>query len=208
MSKALQVYDRIEEKVVDIPEDEVESVQNTRRIYFGIQKHVFEASTVGTVANISVRSFITGLLRYGKWQVEDGLKQNPKHGEFPERIWESVADKINDVVEDITNSEDDRAAIAKFKKPYKQLSDAEKETLEEDLDDRFTMDAVAFTLICRALDLWTPKFWRLDEVAAKIEEAFQDEAEKQKADPSRIVPLDLKAEKEKAKAEKRVPVGN
>jgi len=208
MSKALQVYDKLEEKVVDIPEDEVESVQNTRRIYFGIQKHVFEASTVGTVANISVRSFITGLLRYGKWQVEDGLKQNPEHGEFPEKIWESVADKINDIVEDITNSEDDKAAIAKFKKPYKQLSDAEKETLEEDLDDRFTMDAVAFTLICRALDLWTPKFWRLNAVAAKIEEAFQDEAEKQKADPSRIVPLDLEAEKEKAKAEKRVPVGN
>ena len=88
MSKALQVYDKLEEKVVDIPEDEVESVQNTRRIYFGIQQKVFEASTVGTVANISVRSFITGLLRYGKWQVEHGLKQNPKHGEFPERIWE------------------------------------------------------------------------------------------------------------------------
>ena len=79
MSKALQVYDKIEEKVVDIPEDEVESVQNTRRIYFGIQQKVFEASTVGTVANISVRSFITGLLRYGKWQVEKGLKQNPEH---------------------------------------------------------------------------------------------------------------------------------
>ena len=63
MSKALQVYD--DGKLVDIPEDEVESVQNSRRVYFGIQKHVFEASTVGTVANISVRSFITGLLRYG-----------------------------------------------------------------------------------------------------------------------------------------------
>ena len=66
MSKALQVYDKLEEKVVDIPEDEVESVQNTRRVYFGIQQKVFEASTVGTTANISVRSFITGLLRYGK----------------------------------------------------------------------------------------------------------------------------------------------
>jgi len=208
MSKALQVYDRLEGKVVDIPEDEVESVQNTRRIYFGIQQKVFEASTVGTVANISVRSFITGLLRYGKWQVEHGLKQNPEHDEFPEKIWESVSDKIIDITEEITNSEDDKAAIAKFKKPYKQLGDAEKEVLEEDLDDRFTMDAVAFTLICRALDLWTPKFWRLNAVAAKIEEAFQDEAEKQKADPSRIVPLDLEAEKEKAKAEKRVPVGN
>jgi len=191
MSKALQVYDKIEEKVVDIPEDEVESVQNTRRIYFGIQKHVFEASTVGTVANISVRSFITGLLRYGKWQVEKGLKQNPKHGEFPERIWKSVHDKIMDVTEDITNSEDDRAAIARFKKPYKQLSDAEKESLDEDLDDQFTLDAITYCLITRAFDIWTPKFWRSDAIAAKIREKDQG-----------------RAEKEKAKAEKRVPVGN
>jgi len=191
MSKALQVYDKLEGKVVDIPEDEVESVQNTRRIYFGIQQKVFEASTVGTVANISVRSFITGLLRYGKWQVENGLKQNPEHGEFPERIWESVADKINDIVEDITNSEDDRAAIARFKKPYKQLSDTEKETLEEDLNDQFTLDAITYCLITRATEIWTPKFWRIYEVAAKI-------AEVEKAE----------YEKEKVKAEKRVPVGS
>ena len=198
MGKALQVYDKLKEKVVDIPEDEVESVQNTRRVYFGIQKKVFEASTVGTVANISVRSFITGLLRYGKWEVEHSLKQNPKHGEFPERIWKSVADKIIDIAEDVNNSEDDRAAIAKFKKPYKQLSDAEKETLEEDLDDRYTLDAIAYCLICKALDLWTPKFWRLDEVAAKIAEVERVEVEKEKAI----------AEKENAKAEKRVPVGS
>ena len=191
MSKALQVYDKLEGKVVDIPEDEVESVQNTRRIYFGIQQKVFEASTVGTVANISVRSFITGLLRYGKWQVEHGLKQNPEHGEFPEKIWESVSDKIIDITEEITNSEDDKAAIARFKKPYKQLSDAEKETLEEDLDDRYNLDAIAYCLICKALDLWTPNFWRLDDVAAKIAEVERAEAEK-----------------EKAKAEKRVPLGN
>ena len=198
MSKALQAYDRLKEKVVDIPEDEVESVQNTRRVYFGIQKKVFEASTVGTVANISVRSFITGLLRYGKWEVEHSLKQNPKHGEFPERIWEIIENKIIDIAEDITNSEDDRAAIAKFKKPYKQLSDAEKETLEEDLDDRYTLDAIAYCLICRALDLWTPKFWRLNEVAAKIAEVEKAEYEKEK----------VIAEKEKVKAEKRVPVGS
>ena len=191
MSKALQVYDVLEKKVVDIPEDEVESVQNTRRIYFGIQQKVFEASTVGTVANISVRSFITGLLRYGKWQVENGLKQNPEHGEFPEKIWESVSDKIIDITEEITNSEDDKAAIARFKKPYKQLSDAEKETLEEDLDDQYTLDAIAYCLICKALDLWTPKFWRLDDVAAKIAEVERAEYEK-----------------EKVKAEKRVPLGN
>ena len=198
MSKALQAYDRLKEKVVDIPEDEVESVQNTRRVYFGIQKKVFEASTVGTVANISVRSFITGLLRYGKWEVEHSLKQNPKHGEFPERIWEIIENKIIDIAEEITNSEDDRAAIAKFKKPYKQLSDAEKETLEEDLDDRYTLDAIAYCLICKALDLWTPKFWRLDDVAAKIAEVEKAEYEKEKGI----------AEKDKAKAEKRVSVGS
>ena len=191
MSKALQVYDVLEKKVVDIPEDEVESVQNTRRIYFGIQQKVFEASTVGTVANISVRSFITGLLRYGKWQVENGLKQNPELDEQWKRISESVYDKLNDIATGVCDSEDDRAAIARFKKPYKQLSDAEKETLEEDLDDRYTLDAIAYCLICKALDLWTPKFWRLDAVAAKI-------AEVEKAE----------YEKEKAKAEKRVPVGN
>jgi len=198
MTKALQVYDKIEEKVVDIPEDEVESVQNTRRIYFGIQKHVFEASTVGTVANISVRSFITGLLRYAKFQGENALRQNPEHDEFPERIWEIIENKVIDIAEEITNSEDDRAAIAKFKKPYKQLSAAEKETLEEDLDDRYTLDAIAYCLICKALDLWTPKFWRLDAVATKIAEVEKAEYEKEKAI----------AEKDKAKAEKRVPVGN
>ena len=206
--KAIEIFDIDEKKTVTIPEEEVESVQNSRRIYFAIQKKVFEPSTVGTVANISVRSFITGLLRYGITEVESGLKQKPELDEQWKRIFESVADKVTKAGVDETDAEDDRAAIAKFKKPYKQLSDAEKEALEEDLDDRFTMDAIAFTLIHRALDLWTPKFWRLDEIAAKIEEAFQAEAEKQKADPSRIVPLDLKAEKEKAKAEKRVPVGS
>ena len=48
----IQAYDKIKEKVVDIPDDEVEEVQNSRRIYFAIQKKVFEASTIGTVANI------------------------------------------------------------------------------------------------------------------------------------------------------------
>ena len=200
----IQAYDKSEEKVVDIPEDEVEEVQNSRRVYFAIKRNFFKAKD----DKISARNFITGLLRFAIAEVESGLKQKPELDEQWKRIWESVADKVTDAGVDANDAEDDRAAIAKFKKPYKQLSDAEKEALEEDLDDRFTMDAVAFTLICRALDLWTPKFWRLNAVAAKIEEAFQDEAEKQKADPSRIVPLDLEAEKEKAKAEKRVPVGN
>ena len=183
----IQVYDKSEGKVVDIPDDEVEEVQKSRRVYFAIKRNYSEAKD----AKISTRNFITGLLRFAIAEVESGLKQKPELDEQWNRIWESVADKVTKAGVDANDAEDDRAAIAKFKKPYKQLSDAEKEALEEDLDDRFTMDAVAYALICRALDLWTPKFWRLDEIAAKIEEAFQAEAGKQKA-----------------KAEKRVPVGN
>ncbi len=78
------------------------------------------------------------------------------------------------------------------------MSDAEKETLEEDLDDRYTLDAIAYCLICKALDLWTPNFWRLDAVATKIAEVERAEYEKEKGI----------AEKEKGKAEKRVPVGS
>ena len=198
MSNALQVYDKIEEKVVDLPEDEVESVQNTKRIYFGIQQKVFESSTVGTVANISVRSFITGLLRFGITGVENGLKQKPELDEQWKRISESIYDKLNDIATGMCDSEDDRAAIAKFKKPCKPLSDAEKAPLEEDLNDQFTLDAITYCLITRATEIWTPKFWRIYEVAAKIAEVEQAEYEKEKAE----------TEKEKVKAEKRVPVGS
>ena len=187
MSKALQVYDDCEKKVVDIPEDEVESVQNTRLTYFAIQRNVFKSKP----ATISAREFITGLLRFGITGVENGLKQKPELDEQWKRISESVYDKLNDIATGVCDSEDDRVAIARFKKPYKQLSDAEKETLEEDLDDRYTLDAIAYCLICKALDLWTPKFWRSDAIAAKIREKDQ-----------------ARAEKEKAKTEKRVPVGN
>ena len=185
MTKAIQVYDKTEEKLVDIPEDEVESVQNTRLTYFAIHRNVFKSKP----ATISAREFITGLLQFGAARIENGLEQKPELDEQWKRISESVYDKLNDIATGVCNSEDDRAAIAKFKKPYKQLSDAEKEALEEDLDDRFTMDAIAFTLIQRALDLWTPKFWRLDEIAAKIEEAFQAEAGKQKAKTEKRVPV-------------------
>ena len=41
------------------------------------------------------------------------------------------------------------------------------------------------------LDIWTPKFWRSDAIAAKIRE--KDQAE---------------YEKDKAKTEKRVPIGS
>ena len=130
MSKALQAYDVLEKKVVDIPEDEVESVQNTRLTYFAIHRNVFKSKP----ATISAREFITGLLQFGIARVEDGLEQKPELNERWKRISESVYDRVNDIATGVCDSEDDRAAIARFKKPYKQLSDAEKETLEEDLD--------------------------------------------------------------------------
>ena len=187
MTKALQVYDKAEGKVVDIPEDEVESVQNTRRVYFAIHRNVFKSKP----ATISAREFITGLLRFGITGVENGLKQKPELDEQWKRISESIYDKLNDIATGVCDSEDDRVAIAKFKKPYKQLSDAEKETLEEDLDDRYTLDAITYCPITKATEIWTPKFWRIYEVAAKIAEVERAEVEK-----------------EKDKAEKRVPVGS
>ena len=185
--KAIEIFDIDEKKTVTISEEEVKSVQNSRRIYSVTGRNYSEARKNG----ISTQEFFTGLLRFAVAGFEKQVRQSPELKEKVQRFWESVSPKITQVGLDAIESEDDRAAIAKFKKPYKQLSDAEKEALEEDLDDRFTMDAIAFTLIHRALDLWTPKFWRLDEIAAKIEEAFQAEAGKQKA-----------------KAEKRVPVVN
>jgi len=190
----IQVYDKSEEKVVDIPEDEVEEVQNSRRVYFAIKRNFFKAKD----DKISARNFITGLLQFGITGVENGLKQKPELDEQWKRISESVYDKLNDIATGVCDSEDDRAAIARFKKPYKQLSDTEKETLEEDLDDQFTLDAITYCLITRATEIWTPKFWRIYEVAAKIAEVEKAEYEKEKAE----------TEKEKVKAEKRVPIGS
>ena len=65
-------------------------------------------------------------------------------------------------------------------------------------EDRHVRNAIAYCFIARAFDIWTPKFWRSDAIAAKIREKDQAEHEKEKAD----------AEKEKIKSEKRVPVGN
>ena len=183
----IQAYDRSEGKVVDIPDDEVEEVQNSRRVYFAIKRNYSEAKD----AKISTRNFITGLLRFAIAEVESGLKQKPELDEQWKRIWESVADKVTKAGVDANDAEDDRAAIARFKKPYKQLSDAEKEILEEDLDDRNTLDAITYCFIWQALNTWTPKFWRLNDVAAKIAEVER-----------------VEVEKEKAKAEKRVPLGN
>ena len=58
MSKALQVYDETEEKLVDIPEDEVENITDMMRVFTGIQEVWFSAYK----QKISEPNFISGLL--------------------------------------------------------------------------------------------------------------------------------------------------
>ena len=191
--KAIEIFDIDEKKTVTISEEEVKSVQNSRRIYDVTGRNYSEARKNG----ISNQEFFTGLLRFAVARFENQVRQSPELKEKVQRFWESVSPKITQVGLDAIESEDDRAAIAKFKKPYKQLSDAEKETLEGVLSDQHSLDTIVYCLLSRALDASTPKWWRLDAVANKIAEIEKAEDEKEKAI----------AEKEKAKAEKRVPVG-
>ena len=191
--KAIEIFDIDEKKTVTISEEEVKSVQNSRRIYSVTGRNYSEARKNG----ISTQEFFTGLLRFAVARFEKQVRQSPELKEKVQRFWESVSPKITQVGLDAIESEDDRAAIAKFKKPYKQLSDAEKETLEGVLSDQHSLDTIVYCLLSRALDASTPKWWRLDAVANKIAEIEKAEDEKEKAI----------AEKEKAKAEKRVPVG-
>ena len=191
--KAIEIFDIDEKKTVTISEEEVKSVQNSRRIYDVTGRNYSEARKNG----ISNQEFFTGLLRFAVAGFEKQVRQSPELKEKVQRFWESVSPKITQVGLDAIESEDDRAAIAKFKKPYKQLSDTEKETLEGVLSDQHSLDTIVYCLLSRALDASTPKWWRLDAVANKIAEIEKAEDEKEKAI----------AEKEKGKAEKRVPVG-
>ena len=191
MSKAIQVYDNAEEKLVNIPEEEVENITDMMQVFTGIQKVWYAAYK----EKISEPNFISGLLRFAISFVRRGLDPNyagTEPGSYnkstisakAEKIWESVGDKIIDIVEDITTSEDFLP------------TNVPKEIFAE--EDRHVRNAIAYCLITRAFDIWTPKFWRSDAIANKIREKDHAEYEKEKA----------KAEKEKVKAEKRVPVGN
>ena len=196
MSKAFQVYD--DGKLVDISEKEVEAVQKMRQVYFAIKN----VSDQAKEAKISDQNFISGLLRFAITIVEGvcyGQTRTASPGnrldEKTQKIWDSVHPKIFKIVRDVKTSEEDRVAIAKFKKPFNQLSDAEKKVTHEDLDRELPADfffkAITYCFLDTAMKLWTPKCWRLDAVVAKI-------AEVQKAE----------TEKEKAETEKRVPVGS
>jgi len=184
MSKAIQVYDDAEEKVVNIPQDEVENITDMMRVFTGIQEVWYAAYK----EKISDPNFISGLLRFAISFVRRGLDPNyagtePGGGSEStisakaEKILESVDDKIFDILEDITTSEDFLP------------TNVPKEIFAE--EDRHVRNAIAYCFIARAFDIWTPKFWRSDAIAAKIREKDQ-----------------AKAEKKKIKAEKRVPVGN
>jgi len=189
MSKAIQVYD--DGKLVDIPEEEVENITDMMRVFTGIQEVWFSAYK----QKISEPNFISGLLRFAISFVKRGLDPNyidTEPGSYnkstisakAEKIWESVGDKIIDIVEDITTSEDFLP------------TNVPKEIFVE--EDRHVRNAIAYCFIAGAFNIWTPKFWRSDAIAAKIREKDHAVYEKEKAD----------AEKEKAKAEKRVPLGN
>ena len=189
MSKAIQVYD--DGKLVDIPEEEVENITDMMRVFTGIQEVWYTAYK----EKISEPNFISGLLRFAISFVRRGLDPNYAGTEpgggyestisaKAEKILESVEDKIIDIVEDITTSEDFLP------------TNVPKEIFVE--EDRHVRNAIAYCFIAGAFNIWTPKFWRSDAIAAKIREKDQAEYEKEKAD----------AEKEKAKTEKRVPLGN
>ena len=172
MSKALQVYDDCEKKVVDIPEDEVENITDMMRVYTGIQEVWWSAYK----EKISEHSFISGLLRFALAFIERRLKESGTEtdewlNEEAGKIWDSIGPKIDKLVED-------SGAI-----DSKERKQTDKEIL--------VLDALTYCFVTRAFDLWTPKFWRSDAIAAKIKE--KDQAE---------------AEKEKAKTEKRVPLGS
>ena len=83
------------------------------------------------------------------------------------------------------DEEDGEIAQRKFQKPFDKLSDAEKKILYDGEPSRaIVRTTLTYLFICRAFDTWTPNWQRVDDIAIKIENA------------------------EKAKAEKRVPVGN
>ena len=72
MSKAIQVYDDAKEKVVDVPEDEVENITDMMRVFTGIQEVWFSAYK----QKISEPNFISGLLRFAISFVKRGSDPN------------------------------------------------------------------------------------------------------------------------------------
>ena len=179
MSKALQVYD--DGKLVDIPKDEVENVRCMRETYYLI----YQAWESACSKKISNPNFISGLLKYLDKFIEHDLQRDEKTWEEVGKIWKNVQPKISKAMQEADEEDNEETAQRKFQKPYDKLSDAEKEILFDGEPSRGVVRAtLTYLFICRAFDTWTPNYHRVDDIAIKIENA------------------------EKAKAEKRVPVGN
>ena len=179
MSKAVQVYD--DGKLVDIPEEEVENVRCMRETYYLI----YQAWESACSKKISNPNFISGLLKYLDKFIEHDLQRDEKTWKEAGKIWKNVQPKISKAMQEADEEDNEETAQRKFQKPYDKLSDAEKEILFDGEPSSGVVRAtLTYLFICRAFDTWTPNYHRVDDIAIKIENA------------------------EKAKAEKRVPVGN
>ena len=179
MSKAIQVYD--DGKLVDIPEEEVENVRCMRQVY----KLIYHAWESALAKKISNPNFISGLLKYLDKFIEHDLQRDEKTWEEVGKIWKHVQPNISKAMQEAQVSEDEEIAQRKFQKPFDKLSYAEKKILYDGEPSRaIVRTTLTYLFICRAFDTWTPNWQRVDDIAIKIENA------------------------EKAKAEKRVPVGS
>ena len=179
MSKAIQVYD--DGKLVDIPEKEVENVRCMRETY----KLIYHAWESACSKKISGGNFIAGVMKYLDKFIEHDLQEDEKTWEEATKVWNFIQPKINKAMQEAQDEEDEKTAQRKFQKPFDKLSDAEKEILfDGEPSSGVIRTTLTYLFICRAFDTWTPNWQRVDDIAGKIQNA------------------------EKAKAEKRVPVGN
>ena len=155
MSKTIKVYDKLDEKVVTIPEREVERVKE--------MKHVFQAiELLFGGRKVEKSPFVSGLLKFlTVYMMERCLpdkKIMQKHIAINQTIFEAVGKAWK--------SEYDKVAIEKFKKPFDQLADADRNTIGDEYD--YVFDLVTFSLITFAFNSWTPKFYRVDDVSKKL----------------------------------------
>ena len=181
----IQVYDILEKKVVDIPEKEIENVKNMSRIYAEIGR-IWE---LAKAEKISGNVFVSGVLKFLYLAVRrDPFECIPSDLERTadskifQKTWEEVHSKVEKAIFSVFEEASDELCIKKFKKPHSQLTDAEKEIVGDEND--ILLYVVACCSISETFQNLTPYFWRVDGIADKINE------------------------KKKAKAEKRVPVGN
>jgi len=155
MSKTIKVYDKLDKKVVTIPEIEVERVKEMKRVFQAIEL-LFGGRKV------EKSPFVSGLLKfltvYMMQRCLPDKKIMQKHIAINQTIFEAVGKAWK--------SEYDKVAIEKFKKPFDQLVDAEKKSIDDEYD--YIFDLVAFSLITSAFNTWTPKFYRVDDVNNKL----------------------------------------